>query len=101
MIMGTGIQPGSMKNPDNVHETETRSHRIVAVAVWVQSVALAVITGLDGSPVWRGARVLLIIAATVGLSWSVRRARPRSQGLLVLITGSVGVIVGVGIGVLH
>ena len=39
-----------------------------------EGVAFAVLAGLDGSPVWRVVRVLVVIAVTALAVWFTRRA---------------------------
>ena len=46
----------------------------------VQGAALAVLAGLDGSPVWRPARVLAVIIVAALAAWFTGRARRAARG---------------------
>ena len=66
--------------------------------VAAEGVALAVLAGLDGSPVWRVARVLLVIAVTAVGVWVTRRA---GRGAAALVAGIVGTVAGAGVASAH
>ena len=62
-----------------------------------EEVAFAVLLGLDGSPVWRVARVLVAIAVTAMAVWFIRRAGRVGQGATALLLGAVGTAAGAGV----
>ena len=62
-----------------------------------EGVAFAVLLGLDGSPVWRVARVLVAIAVTAMAVWFIRRAGRVGQGATALLLGAVGTAAGAGV----
>ncbi|HEV2254553.1 MAG TPA: alpha/beta fold hydrolase [Streptosporangiaceae bacterium] len=63
----------------------------------VEGVAFAVLLGLDGSPVWRAARVLVVIAVTAMAVWFTRRTGRAGQGATALLLGAVGTAAGAGV----
>jgi dienelactone hydrolase len=63
--------------------------------------AFAVLAGLDGSPVWQVARVLVILAVTVLAVWFTRRAGRVGQGATALLLGIAGTVAGAGVGSAH
>jgi hypothetical protein len=66
-----------------------------------EGVAFAVLAGLDGSPAWRVARVLLVVAVTALAVWFTRRAEGAGQGAVALLLGIAGTAAGAGIGGAH
>jgi len=64
-------------------------------------VALAVLAGLDGSPVWQVARVLVILAVTAGAVWLTRRAGRVGRGTTALLLGIAGTVTGAGVTSAH
>ncbi len=64
--------------------------------VAAEGAALAVLVGLDGSPVWRVARVLVAVAVTALGVWFTRRAGRTGRGVIVLVAGIVGTVTGAG-----
>ncbi|HSJ90915.1 MAG TPA: alpha/beta fold hydrolase [Ilumatobacter sp.] len=69
---------------------------ILALGAW--TVSLAAIVAVDGTPGWRVARALVVIAIGVGAVWIERRHR-RSSGFVALALGSVGIVVGGVLGI--
>ena len=67
----------------------------------VEGAALAVLAGLDGSPVWRVVRVLVVIAITGLAVWFTRRAGPPACGGTALVLGIVGTAAGAGVASAH
>ena len=63
--------------------------------------ALAVLTGLDGSPAWRVARVLAVITVTALAVWLTRRTGRVAQGTTALLLGIAGTAAGAGITSAH
>ena len=63
----------------------------------VQGAALAVLAGVDGSPVWRVGRILAMVAITGLAVWSTRRAGQAARGGTALVLGMVGTVAGAGV----
>jgi dienelactone hydrolase len=63
--------------------------------------AFAVLTGLDGSPGWRTARVLAVVAVTALAGWRIRRPGRAGQGAAALLLGITGTAAGAGIATAH
>jgi hypothetical protein len=57
---------------------------IVPVLLAAEGVALAVMLALDGSAVWRVAKVLVVIAVTAVAAWSACRAGRVGRGVIML-----------------
>ena len=64
-------------------------------------VAFAVLAGLDGSPAWRVARVLAVLAVTALAVWFTRRAGRVGRGATALLLGIAGTVAGAGIASAH
>jgi dienelactone hydrolase len=64
-------------------------------------VASAVLTGLGGSPEWRVARVLAVVAVTALAVWFTRRTGRVGQGATALLLGIAGTAAGAGIASAH
>jgi dienelactone hydrolase len=62
-----------------------------------EGVAFAVLLGLDGSPVWRVARVLVVIAVAAAAVWFTRRAGRTGRGAAALLFGIAGTAAGAGV----
>ena len=61
----TGTRTGMLSRPEGGWgRARPRSPAALPAVIAVQGAALAVLAGLDGSPVWRVARVLWVIAIT-------------------------------------
>jgi dienelactone hydrolase len=69
--------------------------------VAAEGTALAVLAGLDGSPVWRVVRVLVVIAVAVVGVWFTRRAGRPGRGAAALVAGIVGTVTGAGVASAH
>ena len=78
-----------------------RSPAVLAAVMAAEGAALAVLAGLDGSPVWQAARVLVILAVTALAVWFTRRAGRAGQGVAALLLGIAGTVVGAGVGSAH
>ena len=63
--------------------------------------AFALLTGLDGSPAWRTARVLAVVAVTALAAWRIRRPGRAGQGAAALLLGITGTAAGAGIATAH
>src|SRR5207248_1561891 len=70
---------------------------VLQAVMAAEGVAFAVLAGLDGSPAWRVARVVLIIAVTALAVWFTRRAGRAGQGAAALLLGIAGAAAGAGI----
>ena len=77
-----------------------RSRVIMPGLVAAEGAALVVLAGLDGSPVWRVVRVLVVIAATAVGAWATHRARA-GRGAAALVAGIVGTVTGAGVDSAH
>lgn len=67
----------------------------------VEGAALAALAGLDGSPVWQVARILIIAAVTAGAVWFTRRAGRTGQGTAAVLLGIAGTATGAGVAGAH
>ena len=74
---------------------------MVPVLLAVAGAALAALTALDGSPVWRIARPALVAAATVAAIWYASRAGRAGRGAVALAAGIMGTVAGTGIASAH
>jgi dienelactone hydrolase len=63
--------------------------------------AFAVLAGLDGSPAWRTARVLAVVAVTALAAWRIRRPGRAGQGAAALLLGITGTAAEAGIATAH
>src|SRR5512142_2992387 len=59
--------------------------------------AFAARAGLDGSPAWRVARVLVVVAVTALALWLTRRAGRVGRGSAALLLGIAGMTAGAGV----
>ena len=73
-----------------------RSPVVLPALMAAEGAAFAVLAGLDGSPVWRVVRVLVVIAVTALAVWFTRRAGRTGQGAAALVLGIAGTAAGVG-----
>jgi uncharacterized protein len=78
-----------------------RSPVALPAVVAAGGAACAVLAGMDGSPQWRVARVLAVIAVTAGAVWFTRRAGRAGQGMTALLLGIAGTAAGAGIASAH
>ena len=62
---------------------------------------MAVLAGLDGSPVWQVVRVVVILAVTAGAVWFTRRAGRAGRGTTALLLGIAGTVSGAGVAGAH
>ena len=69
--------------------------------VAAEGTALAVLAGLDGSPVWQVTRVLVVIVAVVVGVWVTRRAGRAGGGAAALAAGIAGTAAGAGVASAH
>lgn len=74
-----------------------RSPVALAAVIAVEGAALAILAGLDGSPGWRVARVLVMIAVAALAVWFTRRGGRAARGATVLMLGIAGTAAGVGV----
>ena len=81
--------------------SRSRSAVVLLPAITIGGVAFAVLAGLDGSPAWRVARVLAVVALTTLAVWVTRRAGRVGQGTAALLLGIAGTTAGAGIASAH
>jgi hypothetical protein len=62
-----------------------------------EGVAFAVLFGLDGSPVWRAVRVLVVIAVTAPAVWFILRTGRTGRGTAAFLSGIAGAAAGAGV----
>jgi uncharacterized protein len=67
----------------------------------IEGMALAALLGLDGSAVWRLARVLVTLVATALAVWFARRAGRTGRGATALVAGIAGTAAGAGVAGAH
>jgi uncharacterized protein len=77
--------------------TRPRPPVVPPAVIAAQGAALAVLAGLGGSPVWRVARVLVVLAITGLAVWFARRAGRAARGGTALVAGVVGTVAGAGV----
>jgi len=70
---------------------------VVPAVMAAEGLALAALAGLDGSPVWQVARILVILAVTALAVWFTRRAGLAGRGATALLLGIAGTVVGAGV----
>ena len=78
-----------------------RSPVVLPAALAAEGAALAVLAGLDGSPVWQAARILVILAVTALAVWFTRQAGRAGQGTTALLLGIAGTVAGAGVASAH
>jgi dienelactone hydrolase len=66
-----------------------------------EGVALAVLLGLDGSPLWQVLRVLVTLAVTGLAVGFTRRAGRTGRGAIALLAGLAGTVAGAGVAGAH
>jgi dienelactone hydrolase len=74
-----------------------RSPVVLPAVMTAEGVAFAMLAGLDGSPVWRVARVAVVVTVTVLAVWFTRRAGRVGQGTAALLLGIAGTVTGAGV----
>ena len=89
-------QPRSEQVP-----SRPRSPAVLPAVMAAEGAALAVLAGLDGSPAWQAARVLVILAVTALAVWFTGRAGRAGQGTTALLLGIAGTVTGAGVGSAH
>lgn len=94
--------PDALPQPRSGH-VSPRPRRPVALSALlaVEGAALAALAGLDGSPVWQVARILIIAAVTTGAVWLTRRAGRAGQGPAAVLLGIAGTATGAGVAGAH
>ena len=94
----TGTRTGVLTRPEGGWgRARPRSTAALPAVIVVQGAALAVLAGLDGSPVWRVARVLGVIAVTGLAAWFTWRVGRAARGGTALVLGTAGTVVGAGV----
>ena len=78
-----------------------RSPVVLPAVIAMEGAAGAVLAGLDGSPVWRVARFLVVIAITGLAVWFTGRAGRAACGGTALVLGIVGTVAGAGVASAH
>jgi uncharacterized protein len=92
-------QPRSGQGPPR-----RRSPAVLPAVMAVEGAVLAVLAGLDGSPVWQVTRVVVILAVTAGAVWYARRAGRAGRagrGTVALLLGIAGTVTGAGVAGVH
>ena len=93
-----GKQATVLPEPQSVQvHRPPRSRVIMPCLVAAEGAALAVLAGLDGSPVWRVTRVLVVVAVTAVGVWVTHRAGRAGRGATALVAGVTGTVTGAGI----
>ena len=82
-------------------QVRSRPPVVLPSVMTVGGAAFAVLTGLDGSPTWRTARVLAVVTVTVLAVWFTRRTERAGRGATALLLGIVGTAAGAGIATAH
>jgi dienelactone hydrolase len=77
-----------------------RGSAIPAVMV-VQAIALSVLVGYEGSLMWRAVRIFAVVAITALAIRVERRSSAPWPGAAMVAVGTVGTVVGAGIGGVH
>ncbi len=77
--------------------------RLLQTATVAEGAAIAVLTGWDGTPLWRAVRVVLVAAVTALAVFVLagRRNGRWLRGLTALLAGIAGTSTGIGVGVAH
>jgi dienelactone hydrolase len=78
-----------------------RSPAIVPVLIASEGIALSALMGLDGSAVWQGVRVLVMVMVTCLAAWSALRAGRPGQGVIAVAAGITGTVAGAGVASAH
>ena len=94
---GTDVLPPRGENA----LSRPRSPVLLPAVVATGGVASAMLAGLDGSPGWRVARVVVVVAVTALAIWFIRRAGRVGQGTTALLLGIAGTVAGAGIASAH
>src|SRR5271165_4345170 len=90
------LQPRSEQVP-----SRPRSPVVLPAVMAAEGMAFAVLAGLDGSPGWRVARVMVAVAVTAMAVWFTRRAGRVGRGATALLLGIAGTVAGAGVGSGH
>jgi uncharacterized protein len=83
-----------------VHQ-RPRSRAVLLALTAAEGVSLAVLLGLDGSPMWRAVRVFGVIAAAAAAAWLVSTAGRTGRGAAALVPGIAGTVAGGGVASAH
>ena len=78
-----------------------RTASITDVAIGVVGTCTAVVAGSDGSPPWQLVRAAALTALTLAVLHRVRRVGRPASAWTSVVTGSAGIVVGLGIGLPH
>jgi hypothetical protein len=70
---------------------------VLPAVIAAQGAALVILAGVDGSPVWRVARVLVVIAVAGLAVWFNGRAGRAARGGTALVLGIAGTVAGAGV----
>jgi uncharacterized protein len=79
----------------------TRTDNASRVALTVLGIAIGVVVGWDGSIAGQVVRLAIVAVATIALAVWVGEARQPAHGWIQLLTGLVGTLAGLGIGLPH
>lgn len=94
-----GRQTGLL--PEAGTDLVARPPVMVPALLVAEGAALAVLLALDGSAVWRVARVLAAIALTAWAAWLTRRSGRAGRGMIALVAGIAGLVAGAGVASAH
>ncbi|HEX9043143.1 MAG TPA: alpha/beta fold hydrolase [Trebonia sp.] len=78
-----------------------RSAVVVPAVMAAEGLAFAALLGLDGSPLWQAARILVTLALTALAVWFTRRAGRTGRGATALLPGVAGTAGGAGVAGAH
>jgi uncharacterized protein len=92
MAVATQVHPAS--------PAAARRRDLLPVGVAIEGGGLAVIVALDGSPGWRVARFVFVVALTIAAVSAVRRGGSAARQVIGLTAGITGVVVGSAIGLM-
>jgi uncharacterized protein len=79
----------------------SRSPVVDPAVMTTEGVAFAALLGLDGSPLWQVARVLVTLILTALAVWFTRRAGRTGRGATALVLGIAGTAAGAGVAGAH
>jgi hypothetical protein len=94
----TGTRPDVLAQPRGERSlARSRSPVLLPAVIAAQGAALAVLPGVDGSPVWRVARVLVVIAVSGLAVWFTGQVGRAARGGTALVLGIAGTAAGAGV----
>ena len=98
----SGTRTGGLSRPGSERgRVRPRSPVVLPAVIAALGVTLAALAGADGSPAWRTARVLVVIAVTGLGVWFTRLAGRGARGGTALALGIAGTVAGAGVAGAH